>query len=194
MIYFTTFEIIRSIIAAGSLGLFFGCFFSAAENTLASLKLLFALPYESYRLSKNYALLKEKRIAPRKKSPLTKIARNVFEFFFFLLFGIAYIALVYVFLDGVFRIYFTLITIFTFFVGKRFLGAPFCKIYDLLFRGIYLVLMISLSFIYIPLSFIFGIIKSIALLAFSPLEKRYRIIYSKYLINKKIKEISRIKL
>ena len=193
MIYFTGFEILKSVIAAVVLGLIFGCFFAATENTLMSLKLLLKLPLDSYALSKDFSLCKEKLNATRHLPNLSKITRNIFEFCFFLAFGITFIIALYLFLDGIPRLYFVAICVFCFFIGKRMLGKLFCRLYDSLFTLLYFSLLLTLSVFLIPLTYLYSFTKKLIKTITSPIVRHYEKLHSNHLINKKIKEISKIK-
>ena len=192
MIYFSAKEILISVLAFFSYGIFCGELYSATESVLISLRQLLLLPYNAYRCAKDFSFFKIKETAYGKAPRLSPVSKNVFEFLLFLACGVVAVLLLYSLLDGVLRFYVVFLTVSAFFISKKTLGKLFSRIYNTVFLSVYFIALTLLSVILIPvLSCLKELSKSVLKLS-SPVINYAKKARSRNLIKKKIRQIAKI--
>lgn len=124
MILFSLSEIGLSALGAAALGAVFGFFYQMLCLLKWLLSMLIRVKWKTI-IYKNgaksiYNSLKSKFVLCELK------LGNVFDFVVTLLFGVSYLILQFVLCDGVFRLYFLLITLIVFILSKRVFSRFFC--------------------------------------------------------------------
>lgn len=97
-------------------------------------------------------ILKRKETNNKLNEKKNFIAKNeVFNFFFFLIFGIGYIILQYIALDGAFRLFFLIIFLLGFFISKKSAGELIKNILNFLFEFLYKIFFFISKILLFPL-------------------------------------------
>ena len=145
MRYFTAHEIIRSLMVSIAFGLSCGCIYTASVSIFSAIKrLLLIIPSVFRKLNGS--------VCETVKSRKEKLGffKNLAELFLFLFFGICLNLLIYVTLDGVFRLYVPIVACIFFVVGKKSAGRIFEICFNYIFNLIYKLLFGMLSVILTP--------------------------------------------
>ncbi len=117
---------------------------------------------------------------------------HILDFIFCFLTGIIYLLIVYVTLDGIFRLYSVIIFLAVFFLSSKFLGSFFEKILTFLFIKTDK-LLFSLSYIlFFPARKLFAWLTSLLRPPLTFLHGKVRNIKSKHIMNQKFKETEKI--
>lgn len=157
MISYTFSEILLAVCISFFFGLLFGGAYHSFSAIIASIKNLLLLEIN---------VLKAKSISEYKKGKIidssTKkfVGRNVYDFFFFLIFGLSYLIICYVITDGVFRFYLFAITVITFFFSVKTIGSLFQRIILWFFYFIYSFAFALAYILNYPLKLLIGCLKS----------------------------------
>ena len=193
MKFFTTSEIFRSVIFAVLSGTLFGCIYKSSESLIFSLKKTLFLLIDSFDLSSNFTISKFKEIKSKRRSlKMSVLAKNIFEGIMFSLFGIATLLVLYICLDGIFRLYIIFITIIFFLLSQKTIAQYFSRIIEIIFNKVYSLLLFLLSLILIPFSKIIKVLKQMIKRIILPIKLKLKRERSLYLVKKKIKEIDLI--
>ena len=192
MKFFTSAEIIRSVVLAFTLGVFFGCIYSASGRIFSSLSRLLSSAPLVYRKIKSFSkTVVAELLYQKSESHLTNIALNVCDAIVFSAFGISSLILFYIALDGVFRIYVAATLIFGFFLAKKTIGSVFCRLYDWVFGFFYrFILYVEYTALY-PVYIIVNFIKMIFAKVINPIKRRIGKRRRNSLKRKKINEIKK---
>lgn len=185
---FDFYEIVFAILSATVFGAVFGGLYKSFSSILLMCACFFKRIPSLIFVSSPSEL--SSPLTSRKKSGLLQ---NTFDFLFFSVFGFLYIILVYLALDGVFRLYMLCFSLFGFFISKRTLGSLLERI---ILAGLFYLFKILFFAIYVLLLPIKHTIIFIKKLLMPPLNSFRRIIAmrrSQKIFNRKIKEISEIK-
>lgn len=182
MRYFSVYEIIRSIFFSALSGVVLGCIYKASVCVLVAIKscVLFIpsvinlLP--GFKISRIHELIRFQKI-----HSINPASKNVFEFCLFLFFGIYFILLNYIILDGIFRIYILFILIAMFFVAIKTFGKFFSYIFYRSFDLIYF------SALFIACVMLFPIYNILRLI-FIPL----RCLYSKFKVCRRLRKSDKL--
>ncbi|MBE6643893.1 MAG: hypothetical protein E7612_00780 [Ruminococcaceae bacterium] len=190
MKFFTVYEIFISIILSAATGFLYGGFFCASENILIFLKKIISIFHISISvISKKEEKRFLERIFEYRKFNLTVIERTVLDFLFFTLFGVGFIILSYVTLDGYIRLYLIFLTLLFFFISCKFFRKIFVVVFDRILGIIYNIFLLCVSIALFPLykllKFIFNFIKKIA----RPIKRICMLKRSNRLVKKKLKKI-----
>ena len=182
MRFFTTFEILNSILISILTGTFFGCVYSASESIFSAIRVMIYIPIDAHNRICTKNSLRQKNKEGNFKFHILK---NILEALLFLFFGVGVILMLYLTLDGVFRFYVITIVAIFFILGKNTLGEPFRKIFDCVFKKIYLILYNVVYFIMLPIYKAFLFLKKHIIKLILPLKIKIVNFKSKKLIKKK---------
>jgi lipopolysaccharide/colanic/teichoic acid biosynthesis glycosyltransferase len=161
MTYFSIKEIFASLVASVFLGTAFGLIYSAVSEISDSVKRLVFIFPNIKKLSSNFSFKEARRLSKERKSKSKRVGAHISEFVLFLIFGIAFIIAIYIYLDGVFRVYMLLGVSFVGVCSKKIVWDKFSYLYKKIFDIIYAVLLTILTLLYMPFFLIFGIIVKI---------------------------------
>lgn len=190
MKFFTAIEILRSIFLSVIAGTLFGCLYRAAEVILISLrKIVFLLPNAMSAAGSLKSRGISEYINRKRRIKLSPVAKNIFDFFIFLFFGISLILLYYVTLDGIFRIYVLITVSLCFTVAQRFFGKPFAAVFDWVFSKIYFVLFLLLTICTFPIVKAVKFVKKQVTKLIVPIRAKYVNKRSQWLIKRKLMEV-----
>lgn len=193
MKFFTVEEIIFSVVFSLILGIAFGCIFSTSEAIFSSLNKLIFSPAAVYRKINNFSKESvEEIILYKPTSKLSHFSENIRDAILFSFFGIATLILVYITLDGIFRLYIAVTIAIAFILAKKTLGKLFCKIFERVFQCLYKSLVYIEYFILYPIHFILKFFKIRFIKLWRPINIRLTEKKNESLINKKISEIKNI--
>lgn len=193
MKFFTSYELIFSLILSLFSGVIYGGVYCASESICGFVKKLFFLIPNSIRLVRS----KEKtgiikKIKGLEDVKLGAFEKNIFESLIFILFGIGMLILSYIALDGYIRLYLFISTGIFFLLSYRLFGKMFVLIFDKIWAIIYSVLLtalyIALKPIYKILSLILLSLRKVSL----PVIKKIRRKRSYYLTISKISETEKV--
>lgn len=191
MKFFTASEIFRSVLFAAISGTLFGCLDKSFECLICALKKTLFIFFDSFSLSSNFNIKRFNEIKSKRKNlKMSMLLKNIFEGIMFSLFGIATLLLLYICLDGVFRIYIIVITVIFFLISAKTIAQGFSRLFDMLFDKFYSMLLFLFSLILVPFSkaimMLSQIIKKLSL----PIKLKIIKTRSKYIMKKKIKEVN----
>ena len=162
MTYFSIKEIFASLVASMFLGTAFGLIYSAVSEISDSVKRLVFIFPNIKKLSSGFSLKEARRLSKeRKKGKSKRVGAHISEFVLFFIFGIAFIIAIYIYLDGVFRVYMLFCVSFFGVCSKKIVWDKFSYLYKKIFDMIYAVLLTILTLLYMPFFLIFGIIVKI---------------------------------
>lgn len=187
MIFYTSTEILISI----ALFIFFG---ALCGILYPSLSLIFK--WFSKMLSTEIQILKSKHLIAHfaalssSRNTDNGIAKNVYDFIFFLTCGASCCIFCYVCADGVFRIYTLLLAIVAFFAAKSSIGAFFKYIIYLFLNLIYRAWFSLLSIINVPIKALIKLIRIPAHHIFTKITDSARSYHKRTVVKKKIKQIT----
>ena len=187
MIYFSFYEILKALVAFFVLGCLFGGFYNCMGHLILFFKELILIPKSSY--------LKYKKIPYKYKKTRQNSFSNItlffIDFIFIFIFGISFILLSYIVLDGDIRMYSLLLVFIGYVLSLKVLGAFFPVLISKLSNIIIIILKKLFFIILYPLFFLCdNIIKLI-----SPIIKiitnRYKILKFRLLVLQKKKQIEK---
>ena len=156
MKYFNVIESIRAIICSSFLGFFMGGLYNSLSTLIScTRRLLFVW----ITVLRSHSVSDFKKSTVRNDGKASAVRKNVYDLIFFTVFGVLYIFLCYLLLDGVHRFYVLIPLIVVFIISKQTLGIIFEKIILFAYNLLY------------PVAFLM-----LYVLAF-PLRKAYRLAY-----------------
>ena len=123
MRYFTLTDILRAILCSSFLGFIMGGIYKSLSTLIFCIYRLLTVIFAVFKSRSILSLREQASIKPHS----TGGGKNAYDFVFFIVFGVSYILLCYIALDGVHRLYVLLPAILTFFVSKCTLGSIFEK-------------------------------------------------------------------
>ena len=186
MRFFTTFEILNSVLLSILTGVFFACIYAASESIVSAIHKLLFIFHSLYAKFSGHNEVRHKNTKAN-----TPVLKNISEMLLFLFFGVCIILLLYLTLDGVFRLYILIIVAFSYAVGIKTLGKIFKRIFDLIFEKVYSFILTLLYYLLLPVyKFTFKIKKNL-ISVFIPLVIKHRKSKSKQLTERKKKEVIR---
>ncbi len=190
MIFFSLWEILISVLTASLSGFVFGLFYMASGAIFSSVKeIFFLLPRALINIPhfklKNWGIPKGNRSS-------RKLSREIFDFFSFLIFGIAFIVINYLVLDGVFRVYFFIFVLIFFLIAKKTLGSAFSIAYSRAFDFLYKRIFVLISLFILPLYKLIRKITELIKKITSPIRCKIFELRSQSLTRKKLLEIEKI--
>ncbi len=187
MIFFTAREILISVLSAAAFGFAFGVFYTTSHAVFFS---LYDVVMLFLRVIRNIGSFRAKdKHTPQKNRKASRLSCEVFDFLSFFIFGIIYLIINYLTLDGVFRIYPLIIAAAFFFMAKATVGKSTSYFYLYLFNRIYGVLYIILSLIFLPIYKLIKKIRRTVLVLISPIKNKIDKRRAKRLVGKKLAEI-----
>lgn len=152
MMYFTFREMLVALLSYLAFGFFAGWVYECLRCLFADIGLLFAVVPAAWKS----ALLRDKgereavfRKATDKELPPVK--REICGFVFTLFFGVTFLLLTYLALDGVFRLYMLAAALFSFAVFEKLLGIPSRKLALAGFSRVLRVLFVLLHLVFFPM-------------------------------------------
>ncbi len=192
MKFFTVAEILNSVFLSAFSGVIFGCVYECFEAILSCTRKILNIFYDVIRVLPLFSRKNVNNIIKNKECvKASAFTGNLYEGTFFFIFGIFFILLLYITLDGIFRVY-ILATVLIFFVlSKRYLGAPAAKAINKILNSVYTVVFWSVLILFIPPFKLFRLIKGAYMKIASPIKLRKLKKHSKKLISKKISEIQK---
>ncbi len=193
MKFFTLQEIIYSVLSSFTLGLFYGCIYSASEVISSSVhKLIFSVP-NVYLKADGFTKAKVKEIISDKpETKLTRFSENLTDAVIFTVFGIGALLLIYITLDGVFRIYVVVALVTAFILARKTLGKLFCALFERIFQILYTGIVCVEYLLLYPVRLFVNFIKETLGRIMRPIERKIIKKRSLLLSQKKILEIKKI--
>ena len=141
MKYFNVIESIRAIICSSFLGFFMGGLYNSLSTLISCIRRLL---FVWITVLRSHSFSDFKKSTVRNDGKASAVRKNVYDLIFFTVFGVLYIFLCYLTLDGVHRFYVLIPLIVVFIISKQTLGIIFEKIilfaYNLLYRVAFLML------------------------------------------------------
>lgn len=193
MKYFLFSEFFKSVVFAILFGAGYGCVYKAAHSIFFFLRSLFLLIPKAIILLPSFSL---KNIGVKSKTSSEKrggaIFANVLDFFVVLIFGLCTILLYYALLDGIFRVYFLIVLLFSFKLSKDFLGKYFSNLLEIIFIRVYKFLYVIISLSLLPLRLLLKPIRALIIKIYAPIKAKIIKFKSRRLLKKKIAEIKGI--
>lgn len=191
MKFFTASEIFSSVIFAVLTGTIFGCIYKCFESLICALKKIIFIFFDSFFLSADFSIQKfnEAKIK-RKNLKMSLFLKNIFEGIMFTLFGIATLLLLYICLDGVFRVYIIVIAVIFFIISVKTIAQGFSRLFDWVFNKAYSMVLFLLSIILVPFSKVITVLSRLAKRIILPIKLKMQAARSQYIVKKKIKEIN----
>ena len=156
MKYFNVIESIRAIICSSFLGFFMGGLYNSLSTLISCIRRLL---FVWITVLRSHSVSDFKKSTVRNDGKASAVRKNVYDLIFFTVFGVLYIFLCYLLLDGVHRFYVLIPLIVVFIISKQTLGIIFEKIILFAYNLLY------------PVAFLM-----LYVLAF-PLRKAYRLAY-----------------
>lgn len=192
MIFFSPSEIIYSIAYSFVLGIIFGCIYSASEVIFSSLnKLVRSVP----TVYKNITTFSKKTVrdmlSVKYDSSISNFYKNIKDAVLFLFFGISTIILIYITLDGVFRLYVLLTLTASFILAKKTLGTIFCTLFEAVFRRFYIFVVYLEYFTLYPIRIFINYFKKILYRSLRPINAKIKKVRINKLIKRKINEVAK---
>ena len=186
MIYFSFSQILISIFASVALGIISGGIYK-------SISLIFSLLFYIIKILPT-ALCADsykKHTSPfsNHKTSTSCINRTISDFIFFTLLFSLYICLIFITMDGVFRLYIMAFMLIGFFTSKRTLGWIFEKILVFLFNFFYNIIFSIMYILFFPINLTFKKIRTILIYRLEILKRKLIMHKSKVTSQKKAKEI-----
>ena len=145
MIFFNFFDPFIAIFAFLLLGVFFGAIYNSMFMFFSFISKIIISPITAFDICRELTITKIKYASKiqgniYKNTPFTNIA----DFIFFLLLGVFFIVIQYVFFDGVFRV-FMLVSVFVFsHVSHLILGKFFNRFLGMIFEKLIFILQITI--------------------------------------------------
>ena len=193
MIFFTFSEIVISLLCSIFLGVIFGGVYFASELLLSFVKGSFLIIPRAFLLSRKLSITNMKiQINAMKRVKLFAVEKNIFEFFVFLFFGISFIVLSYITLDGSLRAYMLIPLCLFGFISYKYLGNFFSSVFYRLFLGIYSISVVSLAVCFLPLCRFYVLLQRLFVFILFPLKLKIIKKRSLSLLNRKICMIYKI--
>ena len=155
MKYFSANQILLSLIFSMLFGIAAGGLYKSASCTVSGVRCIFKSVISACK-SSSFSDFNDKKQGQKHK--IVYINQNIFDFFFFTTFGILYIVLCYITLDGVFRIYTLIFSAASFFISKNTLGAFFTRFINFIFGILTRVVFIFFCIVTLPLKVLIKII------------------------------------
>ncbi len=181
MKFFEFSEVILAIVSSFIFGVLYGGIYSSFNVVTEGIIKILKIPQVVF-LSSNIKALQDNKYQTNK----SVIIINVCDFLFFLFFGLGYILLTYIMLDGIFRFYMFVFCILGFWISQKTLGTIFERILAFVFNFFYRFL-VNISYVLIfPLKLFFRLL-IIPMFNYVVLFKRKRT--SKVLLSKKMHKI-----
>ncbi len=187
MKYFEFYEILYAFFGAAILGMAFGSvrriFFFLPNYFLTFKDLIFESIIYSNKKAKN------KKYNIKFEAEFNKIPKQIIEFFYAFLFFIFFILFIYLFCDGIFRLYLLAISCCFLYAFDKSAGLWFFSLYSRLFTLVFGVLHFIFKFLFFPVRVInYWTFK----LLINPLIKFYKFRRDVMLFNRKSEKICRI--
>ena len=155
MKYFSANQILLSLIFSMLFGIAAGGLYKSASCTVSGVRCIFKSVISACK-SSSFSDFNDKKQGQKHK--IVYINQNIFDFFFFTTFGILYIILCYITLDGVFRIYTLIFSAASFFISKNTLGTFFTRVINFIFGILTRVVFIFFCIVTLPLKVLIKII------------------------------------
>ena len=147
MRFFTLLELISAIAVYAAFGAFSGVIYLSIDLLHAGVKLILFLPIDIWKKERKRIINED---ISRQSGKINAISANVYDFLYTLIFGIFYIAVTYLFFDGIFRIYFAVLFFLCFLLSKKTFGRFLGKILIFLMGIVYNLLYFALYPLSIP--------------------------------------------
>lgn len=162
MKFFTVQEIIKSILFSFITGVGFGCIYSASEVVFSSIrKIIYSLPAVFHSIPVFSKSFVETVVKQKSSTKFSRLSENIRDAIIFTFFGAVTLILMYLILDGIFRIYVIFILIAGFILSQKTIGSLFCRAFDFLFRFVYKILIyIEYLFLY-PFYNVYSVIRAL---------------------------------
>lgn len=193
MKYFLFSEFFKSVAFAILFGAGYGCVYKAAHSIFFFLRSLFllipkvivALPSFSLKnVGGKYTPISEKRGGA--------VFANVLDFFAVLIFGLCTILLYYALLDGIFRVYFLIVLLFSFKLSKDFLGKYFAYLLEIIYLRVYKILYVIISLSLLPVRLLAKPFCALILRTYAPIDRKIKKFKERRVLKKKISQIKGI--
>ena len=163
MKYFTLGEILSSAAGLSVLGFCMGCIYNSLSTIMSSLWYLLSV---GFRVAKSNSIHGYRTaLSDHKQHTATK---SIYDFIFVLCYGVFFLLICYLSLDGVVRLYSLAASLIAFFISKKTLGRMFDKIILLISRALYRAAFCIVFILTYPLRVIVSLLKK----ALSPLLRR----------------------
>ena len=190
MNYFTSGDILFSILTTLIYGFAFGMLYKSLQEILFIFKRIITLIPCAIIICDQIPIRGiKKHIKSKNNIRKLSVSRHILDFLYFSCFGITLILINYVTLDGVVRLYIPLIAIISFIIANLTLGDLASKILYKAFNKIYLAVFIACSILFRYPVKLFKILLKKVKLKYLALNKIINARRSKKLIEKKINEI-----
>lgn len=194
MKFFTGIEFLRSIIITSTAAFALGCIYKMAHALLLAVCRTVLILYHvcvAIRNRKTRKLHESIKELESFNISIKGLSLNVFEGVLFTLFGIVFIILLYVALDGVFRFYVFVLFASFFILAANTLGEGAATLFNMIFQKVYALFFILVYVTVLPLYLL--IEKALKLISkmLLPLKKRRLNTVSLKVRDRKIKEIEK---
>ena len=187
MIFFTVKEILISVLIFSAAGFAFGALYMASGAIFSSFfETLLIIP-KAFKNISNFGF--GTRAIKRVSKKHGALFEGFFDFFIFLIFGVFYIIINYLALDGVFRFYSLIFTVIFFCIAKITVGKGFAVCYGRAYDLFYGIAFTSVSVILLPIYKLWQRLRGIFKKLVSPLVKKFGAIRQKRLTRKKLNQI-----
>ncbi len=141
MRYFSITEVVRAIIGSSFLGFLMGGLYNSLSTLISCTCRLLGVWITVLR---SHSISNCKECTIQKKEAASVARKSVYDLMFFVVFGVLYVFLCYLTLDGAHRFYVLIPLIIVFFLSKQTLGVVFEKIiliiYNVVYRAVFFVL------------------------------------------------------
>ena len=148
MRYFSITVIVRAIISSTFLGFTMGGLYNSLSTLISCTVKLLGVWITVLRAN-SVSELKKRTV--KKQSAVSAVRKNVYDLIFFIVFGVLYVFLCYITLDGAHRLYVLIPLIAVFFISKQTLGIVFEKIILYIYNAVYSLLFLILYALTLPL-------------------------------------------
>ena len=190
MRYFTDLEILRSICLSILFGIFLSCLYVMSRGICHIAKKILALPCNVLKLVSKFTLRKLKTLT-YSDNIISKNCKvnHVYDAIIFSIFGILYVLHTYVTLDGEFRLYILLISVFSFYLFTRTAGNILYLTFKRVFEYIYSCGLLLFGVAILPM---YKTLKFITLIIYKhiePIKQKHLLRKSKIITSKKLSEV-----
>ena len=153
MIYFSLFETLNSLFVNAVFGILFGFLFSLSVPLCMFLKrsaLVFLEVKYFYKKIDRKIIKSRCNFSAERENGV--IIKNVCDFLFFFLFGVFFIIITYVFLDGVFRVYCLFISVYFGYFSKKISDRHLLFIFTAFLSKAYEIFLTVFAYVLFPFS------------------------------------------
>ena len=189
MKFFTSFEIFRAVFLSAITGLIFGAVYIASERIIFWIHRIIYLVPNTIKSIPQFSL--SEIIRKNKNKPAVKysqISKNIHEGILFFLFGLAFILLLYIALDGLFRLYVLLIVVIFSLISVKSIGKLIARSLECFFSAVYAFLYRLLLVIFYPFYRLLSRILKLIRRACIPIKKRRLLKLSQKITKRKFME------